>query len=244
MKKLLTIILFMCMLTLSACTNANEDTTSSDDDKQPVVSISISEDDMLYTSTYDRMADHLAYVGYANISSDFLDASNNSDLTVKVKILAFVSNEVNSHSTVFLAQILDVFKGNVSRNDKIFLIQAGNSRDAIVTGFPIFNISDTLLVNLYDNHNVMVNGQNAYNITDIDLSIIQLYDYNGTEYAIERCLPEFLDCFDLTPINEDEANEVWDDIVKNDPIMSHTGHGEMYKYSDLEEKLKSLNAEK
>ena len=238
MKRLLAIILFMCMLTLSACTNANEDTTSSNDDKQPVASISVSEDEMLYTSTYDRMAPKIANLTYRDISSGFLDASNNSDLTVKVKILAFVSNEVNSHSTVFLAQILDVFKGNVSRNDEIFLMQIGNSNIHIAKGFPIFNISDTFLLNLKIDPETKVNNQSVYSITDLNLGIIQLYQHKDTEYAIERCVPEFLNCFELTPIKEDEANEVWDNLIKNDPIMKNASFGRIYKYSDLEKQIR------
>ena len=164
-----------------------------------------------------------------------------TELTAKVKITKYCGDSDikvygNDVATLFTAKILTCYKGDFEAGDDICIMQFFSGHGNFEPGYPLFGVSDVMLLNLIHFTNDDVKAEDNIFIAVGDRSgIIDVTKYNGIEYAINRASLYYFDGCDITPVDEAMKNKVLSNYYEQDPVRKDiVPIFEIYAYKDLE----------
>ena len=179
-------------------------------------------------------------VTYSYDSPKFFESSE-TELTAKVKITKYCGDSDikvfgGDVAALFKAKILTCYKGDFKAGDDIYIMQYFSGHGLLFPGFPLFGVSDVMLLNLahFTEQNVKWED-NIFAVVGDRVGVVDIVKYNGNEYAINRAWINYFDEFSVTPVDSVMKNNVLttyyeQDLVRKDihPIF------EVYAYKDLE----------
>lgn len=246
MKKLISTILLICILTLTAC-SANKVDVDADVEK---ILKSFGENDVV-PAEYDRVTEKIKMVfpNYVHTIT-FKVGYTESDASVVVKIIEYLGDAVpiipdpfhddEPERTGFKAKVIASYKGELKSGDEIYIVQDGNEKTGVLQDFPLFKLGTVYALNLSLSSVEYNADYKNYNIHSEFFDTIELINYENELYAINHGSLRSIQDLELSPVSKDLYDKISKYYLEIDEANEKHSFENIYLAKDLITKISEM----
>ena len=247
MKKIISTILLICILGMTACSAKKIDV---DADVEKILK-SFGENDVV-PAEYDRVTDTVKGV-MPNYTHEFpfSVAYTECDACVVVKIIEYLGdavpiipnpfNDDDPERTGFKAKVITSYRGELKSGDEIYIVQHGNEKTGVLMNYPLFKLGTVYALNLSLSSVEYNADYKNYYIHSQFFTTIELVNYENELYAINHGSLRFsIEDLELTPVSKDLYDKISKYYLEADEANEKHSIENIYLAKDLITKISEM----